>query len=491
MIEGAASASDAKSAFLANMSHEIRTPLNAVLGFVHLLQDTPLTAQQKDYLDKVAISARDLHGIINDILDFSKIEAGRVNVERIPFALGELLDNVAATLVCKAKEKDLRLTLELEPGLPPFYLGDALRLGQVLRNLGSNAVKFTAQGEVTIAVKGQAGRAGATRLSFQVSDTGIGMTEAELGSLFQPFTQADDSTTRRFGGTGLGLAISRRLAELMGGDITVESRPGLGSTFTFTLECQATESLPALPPAEATQAKAQLLAGASLLVVEDNPLNRQLAVVILKKAGALVSVALDGAEAVKKVCAGSFDAVVMDLQLPLLGGYEATRQIRRCPAGATLPIIAFTADAVAAVRGKVLAAGMNDCLTKPIDPALLVQTVAHHLHRSASPVAQAEEQAAEAPRQTDGPALAAALEALRGSLERDEVTARQHFVQLEALVRGGPLEGALAPLRRPIETYAYPQALSLLAPFASALCRCTDSVPWPGALPTLGRGDGD
>ena len=486
-------ANDAKSAFLANMSHEIRTPLNAVLGFVHLLRDTPLTAQQQDYLDKVAVSARDLHGIINDILDFSKIEAGRVNVEQIPFALGETLDNLAGTLFSKVSEKGLRLTLDLEPGLPPVLLGDPLRLGQVLRNLGSNAVKFTAQGEVKISVTGQPTPEGATRISFQVADSGIGMSPGELASLFQPFTQADDSTTRRFGGTGLGLAISRRLARLMGGDITVASQPGLGSSFTLTLDFQPAQTLPAIPVA-VSLTKARLLAGASLLLVEDNPLNRQLAVVILQKAGAAVTVALDGAEAVEKVCHGRFDAVVMDLQLPLLGGYEATRRIRRCPGGATLPIIALTADAVVEVREKVLAAGMNDCLTKPIDPQLLVQTVASHLQPNRAgqpepgsgpgPGAGAGAGAGpglglrpgpvpanpgEAPGPMDWPAAGAALEALRASLERDEVQARQDFTQLEALLRGGPLEETLAPLRRPIETYAYPQALKMLGAVADAL----------------------
>jgi PAS domain S-box-containing protein len=474
-MHGARTAADAanqaKSAFLANMSHEIRTPLNAVLGFLHLLRETPLTVQQQDFLDKASVSAKDLMGIINDILDFSKIEAGRVKVEQLPFALGETLDNLVATLSGKAAEKGLELVLDLEPGLPAVLQGDALRLGQILRNLGSNALKFTPEGEVRVAVRSLPAATGGLRLSFQVSDTGIGMTPEEMSGLFQPFTQADDSTTRRFGGTGLGLAISRRLAQLMGGEIAVASRPGAGSDFTLTLPFLVPETLPETPALHQPVANGKLLEGAKVLLVEDNPLNRQLATVVLQRAGAVVTLAMDGAQAVERVRTGDYDVVVMDLQMPVMGGYEATRQIRRLPARTPLLIIALTADAVVDVRERVLAAGMDACLTKPIEPGLLVRTVASALRRVPAP--GAGEGPAPAPPLTaarpDGAALAVLTAALRSALEADEATARQHFLQLESLVRGGTLEEALAPLRRPIEGYDYPRALKLLERFLEAV----------------------
>jgi PAS domain S-box-containing protein len=472
-MEGAKTAADAanqaKSAFLANMSHEIRTPLNAVLGFLHLLRETTLTLQQQDFLDKASLSAKDLLGIINDILDFSKIEAGRVKVEQLPFALKELVDNLEATLSGKAAEKGLALVVDLEPGLPAALQGDALRLGQILRNLGSNALKFTAEGEVRIAVRGQTLAEGGMRVDFQVSDTGIGMTAEEMSGLFQPFAQADDSTTRRFGGTGLGLAISRRLAELMGGAITVTSRAGAGSVFTLTVPLQVPESLPETAQPLRPVTSGRILEGASVLLVEDNPLNRQLATVVLQRAGAVVTLAMDGAQAVERVRTGEYDVVIMDLQMPVMSGYEATRQIRRIPRAEPLLIIALTADAVVEVRERVLAAGMDACLTKPIEPALLVRTLAGALRRVPEPAPEQPSAPPVVAARPDGAALAALTTSLRSALEADEATARQHFIQLEALVRGGALEEALAPLRRPLEGYDYPRALSLLERFLEAV----------------------
>ncbi len=368
-------ANHAKSAFLANMSHEIRTPLNAVLGFIHLLQDTGLTPQQKEFLDKAGVAAEHLHGIISDILDFSKIEAGRVDLEAVPFDLRETVGNLAAILSHRAGEKGLRLSVDLDPLLPPLVLGDPLRLGQALLNLGSNAVKFTEAGLVTISARLLERGQGRVRLRIEVSDTGIGMTEEEVGGLFQPFSQADGSTTRRFGGTGLGLAISRRLMDLMEGDIEVSSRPGQGSTFALVLTLR--EAAPAQPArsAPARPSGARPLLGMRVLVAEDNDLNRQLAKEILRRAGAEVTLAGNGREALDRLRERTFDAVLMDLHMPDMGGLEAARQIRGNPRWARLPILALTAESVAGAREQVQAAGMDDYILKPIDPALLVRTL--------------------------------------------------------------------------------------------------------------------
>jgi len=377
----AEAANHAKSAFLANMSHEIRTPLNALLGFIHLLQDTGLSPKQQEYLDKAQASADHLHGMLNDLLDFSRIEAGRIDLECIPFDPREIMENLAGILSLRTAEKGVRLVVDLDPALPARLMGDPLRLGQVLLNFGSNAVKFTAGGEVKVTVTVGESTPGRVRLRFGVADTGIGMTPAELGSLFQPFTQGDDSTTRRFGGTGLGLAISRRLAELMGGTIQVSSSPGQGSTFLLDLEL-AEALVPTgnrNPRSQVKPAGVQPLKGISVLLAEDDELNQQVAKEILRRAGASVTLAGNGREALSLVRERSFDVVLMDLQMPGLGGLEAAREIRRHPKWADLPIIALTADAEASVRDKVLAAGMTACLSKPLDPVTLVRTLSSHV----------------------------------------------------------------------------------------------------------------
>ena len=471
MIEGD------NSAFLANMNHEIRTPLNAVLGFIQLLGETSLTPQQRDYLAKATGSAQDLQRIIDDLLDFSKLKAQEMKVDCLPFALGEIFERLDACLAGKAAEKGLKLRFEGEPGLPSVFLGDPFRLGQVLRALGTHAVKFTPQGEVKVSVGGEPGREGWFRLAFRVSDTGTGLPGTERVPE-ACFTLADDAIYQRFGGSGLGLALAYRLAELMGGGIEGEFRSGLGCAFTLTLELRFSETLPALPDPPAVSslhapggtASAPLLAGAALLLVEDDPLNRQVAWVILQRAGATVTLARDGVEAVEQVRRGGFDAVVMDLQMPGMGGYSAARQIRANAGGGAMPIIALTADAVVEVRDRVLAAGMDDCLSKPIDPSLLVRTVARHLKRSEK-LGQELDLGEGCAGPTDEPAVASALQSLRGFLEKDDVQARQSFLELEALARGGPLEEALAPLRPLIEIYAYPKALVELGAFTKAWLR--------------------
>ena len=522
-------ATQAKSEFLANMSHEIRTPMNAILGMSYLALQSGLDARQHNYVEKVHGAAQSLLGIINDILDFSKIEAGRLEIETISFTLGDVLDRLASLMGMRAEEKGLELLFDLPPYLPTALVGDPSRLGQILLNLGNNAVKFTDRGEVTVAVSLVERRPEQATLRFEVRDTGIGLSAEECERLFQPFTQADASTSRRFGGTGLGLAISRHLVERMEGDIGVVSQPGVGSCFHFTLPfglqdgavlapqagdirgtrllvvddhpsartllCTLATSLglepeavadgeaalravtradatdrpfqlvlldwrmpgmdgieclarlaagerrhaaptvlmvtafnrdeaerqlhqrqlqvaaflpkPVTPSAlldacaialgrsptgprrneqrhELLKARQNALAGARILLVEDNTINQELARDLLGRAGIVVSVAADGREALAALERDTFDGVLMDCQMPVMDGYTATRELRRNPAFQQLPVIAMTANAMAGDREKVLAAGMNDHIAKPIRVDELFGTLARWVHPAAT-----------------------------------------------------------------------------------------------------------
>ncbi len=366
----AEAASHAKSTFLANMSHEIRTPMNGIIGLAELLDETTLTARQHEYLGMIRGSADALMAIVNDVLDLSKLEAGKMSLEVAPFAPHELCEGVAALLAHAARAKGVRLAASIDRGTPERVLGDAGRLRQVLLNLLGNAVKFTDAGEIGVDVRPAPGDApGARRVLFSVRDTGIGIAPERQAAIFDAFEQEDTTTHSRFGGTGLGLSISRRLVQLMGGTLALESSPGRGSTFRFELDLV---EAPALAPAASTAAERDVTrpAGAPLtiLLAEDNVVNQRLARAMLERAGYGVVVVGDGTEAVAAVARERFDLVLMDLRMPHLGGTEATARIRRAEAGTGrhLPIVAMTADAMSGDRERCLAAGMDDYVSKPI-----------------------------------------------------------------------------------------------------------------------------
>ncbi|MBI5792470.1 MAG: response regulator [Rhodocyclales bacterium] len=383
--EAAEAASRAKSTFLANMSHELRTPMNAIMGMTGLALRHATDPKLRDQLAKVEQASRHLLGVINDILDISKIEAEHLTLEHVRFGLGEVLENLVSLNGQKAREKGLKLRLDLAPEILRLsMLGDPLRLGQILLNFIGNAIKFTEQGSITLHVRIDDTGPDDVLLKFEIEDTGIGIAAEDQKRLFTAFEQADGSTTRRYGGTGLGLAINKRLAQMMGGEVGVESQVGVGSTFWFTVRLDKAPDAVAPAPTLSANAETPLktdFGGALVLLVEDEPINQEVSKGLLEEAGLVVDVARDGAEALEMARRTPYRLILMDMQMPNLNGVDATRAIRKDTRNAATPILAMTANAFEEDRKICLDAGMNDHIPKPINPDQLFDTLAKWLAR--------------------------------------------------------------------------------------------------------------
>lgn len=385
--KSAEQSSKIKSEFLANMSHEIRTPINAVLGMTDLALHEELNEKSRNYIQKSNTAAKSLLGIINDILDFSKMESGRLELSNTHFELTEIIKNTILLINTAAKDKELKTKIMIDKDVPKVYYGDSTRLGQVLTNLASNAVKFShSNNSVTFKVSLVSQEEEYAVLKFSVEDEGIGISKENQKKLFQSFSQADNSTHRRFGGSGLGLAISKRIVNLMGGEIWVESDEGIGSTFSFTVKLQKSSSDAIMETSEddklVMKHAIEKLKGSNVLLVEDNEMNQELAIELLSKDGLYVTVANNGKEALDILETKDFDIVLIDIQMPIMDGYEATYAIRKKERYRDLPIIAMTANVMSDDIQKAQDSGMDDHIGKPIDVFQMFVTLSKYVKKT-------------------------------------------------------------------------------------------------------------